>query len=134
MGPEETRTESRTESDDPTATAEEIATRIRKRVARTEEGKGPEKQRRMDDEKTEDEIQQELRRIIGEKAKWKMKEQDETMRQIMRIKERDTLMMILPTGGGKSVLFMLPALIASRGTSVVMMPFVALMDGLIDRA
>jgi superfamily II DNA helicase RecQ len=88
----------------------------------------------MDDEKTEDEIQQELRRIIGEKAKWKMKEQDETMRQIMRIKERDTLMMILPTGGGKSVLFMLPALISSRGTSVVMMPFVALMDDLIDRA
>lgn len=134
MGLEETRTESRTESDDPTATAEEIATRIRKRVAVMGEGKGPEKQRRMDDEKTEDEIQQELRRIIGEKAKWKMKEQDETMRQIMRIKERDTLMMILPTGGGKSVLFMLPALISSRGTSVVMMPFVALMDDLIDRA
>jgi hypothetical protein len=78
MGSEETRTESRTESDDPTATAEEIATRIGKRVAVTGEGKGPEKQRRMDDEKTEDEIQQELRRIIGEKAKWKMKEQDET--------------------------------------------------------
>jgi hypothetical protein len=83
MGRKEARTENETESgtenDDPTATAGEIATRKRKPVTVTEEEKGPGKQRRMDDGKTTNEIQQELRRLIGEKTKWKMEEQNETM-------------------------------------------------------
>jgi superfamily II DNA helicase RecQ len=41
--------------------------------------------------------------------------------------------MVLPTGGGKIVLFMLQALINGAGTSIVGMPFTALMDDLVDR-
>jgi hypothetical protein len=68
MGREEARTENETEggteNDGPTATAGEIATCKRKPVTITEEEKGPGKQRRMDDGKTTNEIQQELRRLI----------------------------------------------------------------------
>ena len=47
---------------------------------------------------------------------------------------RDTLIVILPTGGGKSVLFILPALIEAGGTSIVIMPFSVLINDLVDRA
>src|SRR5579859_2900400 len=44
-----------------------------------------------------------------------------------------TLIVILSIGGGKSVLFMVLALMPVMGTSIVVVPFVALMDDLVAR-
>jgi superfamily II DNA helicase RecQ len=41
--------------------------------------------------------------------------------------------MVLLTGRGKSMLFTLPTLIEGAGTSIVVVPFTALMDDLMDR-
>ena len=51
----------------------------------------------------------------------------------------DLLITVLPTGGGKSILFMLPALMDDANTSfglisIVIVPFVALTEDLIARA
>ncbi|OJJ78410.1 uncharacterized protein ASPGLDRAFT_97152, partial [Aspergillus glaucus CBS 516.65] len=39
----------------------------------------------------------------------------------------------MPTGGGKSMLFMLPAWVAPRGTTVVVVPLIALRGDLQQR-
>jgi superfamily II DNA helicase RecQ len=83
---------------------------------------------------TADEIQNGLQKLIGSSAAWKTKEQGEAMERIMRMSGRESLIVILPTGGGKSVLFMLPGFIKGAGTSIVVVPFTALMDDLVDRA
>jgi superfamily II DNA helicase RecQ len=83
---------------------------------------------------TADEIQNGLQKLIGSSAAWKTKEQGEAMEMIMGMSGRESLIVILPTGGGKSVLFMLPGLIKGAGTSIVVVPFTALMDDLVDRA
>lgn len=41
---------------------------------------------------------------------------------------------MLPTGAGKSILFMLLAVLRDGGTSIVVVPFVALTDDLVTRA
>ena len=83
---------------------------------------------------TAGEIQDGLQQLIGLNAAWKTKEQGEAMEQIMSLSGRESLIVVLPTGGGKSVLFMLPGLIKGAGTSIVVVPFTALMDDLVDRA
>jgi superfamily II DNA helicase RecQ len=81
-----------------------------------------------------DDVEKGLRRLVGAHAVWKTEEQREAMEKIIRMGRRDTLIVVLPTGGGKSVLFMLPALLAAGGTSIVVVPFSALMDDIVDRA
>ncbi|SLM36305.1 recq family helicase [Lasallia pustulata] len=105
----------------------------RKRRAREEAGERLRKRRRIEEEITT-EVQTGLQRLLGEQATWKSNEQGEAMHRIMKMNGQETLIVVLPTGGGKSVLFMLPALIASGGTSIVVVPFSALMDDLVDRA
>jgi len=56
------------------------------------------------------------------------------MEQIMGLSGRESLIVVLPTGGGKSVLFILPGLIKEAGISIVVVPFTVLMDDLVDRA
>jgi superfamily II DNA helicase RecQ len=43
------------------------------------------------------------------------------------------LVVILPTGGGKSLLFMVPAYLEATGVTVVVVPYRALADNLVDR-
>jgi superfamily II DNA helicase RecQ len=76
-----------------------------------------------------------LRILLGDRARWKSDEQREGMRHIMTLKGNKVLIIVLPTGGGKSIFFMLPAVPQmNAGVSVVVVPFVALMDDLVDRA
>lgn len=49
------------------------------------------------------------------------------------LKEEPLLSVVLPTGGGKSLLFMLPAAIEKEGVTVVIVPFISLVNDLIDR-
>ncbi|KAK4205950.1 hypothetical protein QBC37DRAFT_462707, partial [Rhypophila decipiens] len=82
----------------------------------------------------EGEIQHGLELLLGEGARWRSEKQAESMRAVMSLKRDQAMISILPTGAGKSVLFMLPALLADTGISIVVVPFVALMDDLVDRA
>ncbi|KAM7209832.1 P-loop containing nucleoside triphosphate hydrolase protein [Rhypophila decipiens] len=75
-----------------------------------------------------------LRRLFGPKATWRSDKQAESMRSIMALKADQTAIHVLPTGAGKSILFMLPAVMQDTGTSIMVVPFVALMDDLVARA
>ncbi|GKU10861.1 unnamed protein product, partial [Fusarium langsethiae] len=69
--------------------------------------------------KLEDEMAEGLRRLLGPKATWRSDKQGESMRSIMALKADQTAINILPTGAGKSILFMLPAVMQDTGTSIV---------------
>ena len=59
-------------------------------------------------------------------AQFKSEEQAEAVRLAM--KRSGDILVILPTGGGKSVIFMAPAWIEKGLTTVVIVPFVALIE------
>jgi superfamily II DNA helicase RecQ len=76
-----------------------------------------------------------LRALLGANAGWRSAEQEEAMKRIMTLRGGSVLIVVLPTGGGKSILFMLPALPSTNGgVSIVVVPFVALMEDLASRA
>lgn len=74
-----------------------------------------------------------LERLVGRSATWRMPEQGEAMERIMAMQAGESLTVVLPTRAGKSVLFMLPPLVEAWGTTVVIVPFAALMDDLVAR-
>ncbi|OBS15767.1 hypothetical protein FPOA_09373 [Fusarium poae] len=90
------------------------------------------------------EIDAGLKRMLGEDAGWKTAQQRDGMYRIMRLENdgirSELLIVVLPTGGGKSILFMLPAFMEDeRGTgggpvSIVVVPFVSLVQDLVSRA
>jgi superfamily II DNA helicase RecQ len=61
--------------------------------------------------KLEDEMTDGLQRLLGPKATWRSDKQAESMRSIIALKANQTAINVLPTGAGKSILFMLPAVI-----------------------
>ncbi|RYP53350.1 hypothetical protein DL770_010995 [Monosporascus sp. CRB-9-2] len=75
-----------------------------------------------------------LRRLLGEGARWRSGEQRDAMAKVMALQGGQVLIVVLPTGGGKSILFILPPAVEKLGTTVVVVPFVALMDDLVERA
>ena len=75
-----------------------------------------------------------LRQLLGPTSRWRSIKQMESMKAIIALKDGETAISVLPTGAGKSILFMLPAVMRYTGTSVVVVPFTALMDDIVDRA
>ncbi|CAK7207842.1 hypothetical protein SEUCBS139899_010657 [Sporothrix eucalyptigena] len=75
-----------------------------------------------------------LSHLFGSKGTWRSLEQEQCMRMICGLRPQETGLCVLPTGAGKSVLFFLPAVMASTGTSVVVVPFNALLHDLVARA
>ncbi|EXK24343.1 hypothetical protein FOMG_18921 [Fusarium oxysporum f. sp. melonis 26406] len=84
-----------------------------------------------------------LKRMLGEDAGWKTSQQRDGMYRIMGLENNGTrseqLIVVLPTGGGKSIFFMLPAFMEDeRGkggpVSIVVVPFVSLVQDLVTRA
>jgi superfamily II DNA helicase RecQ len=84
-----------------------------------------------------------LEKMFGTGARWKTAQQREGMEMIMALQDdrlgSKLLILVLPTGGGKSVFFMLPSLVEDKGsvagsTSIVVVPFSALMKDLAGRA
>lgn len=47
---------------------------------------------------------------------------------------RRPLVVVMPTGGGKSLLFTAPACLDNTGVTIVMVPFRALINDLVDKA
>ncbi|TIC89424.1 ATP-dependent DNA helicase Q5 [Colletotrichum higginsianum] len=84
-----------------------------------------------DEDELERRLEIGLHGLFGEGARWKTAEQHESARQVMSLQGGKVLMVVLPTGAGKSALFMLPAVPGVHGgVSIVVVPFVALLSSL----
>lgn len=75
-----------------------------------------------------------LRKLLGPNASWRSPKQEQSMKTNMELLHGQSAINVLPTGAGKSILFMLPAVLADGGTSIVVVPFVSLVDDLLTRA
>lgn len=65
------------------------------------------------------------------KLKWKSAEQEQTMTMIMSWTEQ--VVAVLPTGAGKSLLFMLPCTLPDAGVTILVVPLVSLRADLLRR-
>lgn len=72
-----------------------------------------------------------LRRLYGEHSSFRPMQQ-ETLEAILH--GHSPILSIMPTGGGKSLFFFLPALYEGSGTSIVVIPLIALRHDLVRRA
>lgn len=73
-----------------------------------------------------------LRKFRGDKtARFKSPEQGKALQLVLDGKK--DVLAILPTGGGKSLLFFLPTMLEREMTTVVIVPLIAVMDDLGDR-
>ena len=52
----------------------------------------------------------------------------------MVLRNKRTLIIVMRTDRGKSVLFMVPSVLAVQQTVIVVVPYVALVDDLVDRS
>lgn len=82
----------------------------------------------------DDAIMNGLRQLFRPEAAWRTDKQRASMDVIIRLQAGESIISILPTRAGKSVLFILPAIVRKGGTSIIVMPFLALMDDLVERA
>ncbi|KAL9080122.1 MAG: hypothetical protein Q9157_001082 [Trypethelium eluteriae] len=83
-------------------------------------------------EHTDMAIQQALQQVLGgPDAQFKSVEQGQAIRAV--VAGVTPLVVVLPTGGGKSLLFMVPARLADAGVTVVVVPFRALIGDLLQR-
>ena len=64
-----------------------------------------------------------LRRLFGPTARWLSDEQYIGAVKASRLPPGEALIVVLPTGGGKSALFLLPPLVEPTGTTIVVVPF-----------
>lgn len=78
----------------------------------------------------EDKLWKGMRHLYGAGAEWRGKQKEAMMALAEGV---SPLFIILPTGGGKSLAFLLPALFEGKGTSVVITPLVALADDIYRR-
>ena len=79
-----------------------------------------------------DAIHRGLQQVLGKQdIRFQSVEQEQALHAVL---EKQTLLIImLPTGGGKSLLFTLPACVEEAGVTVVVMPYQALIKDLVRR-
>ena len=75
-----------------------------------------------------------LRLAAEDDVSYRSEEQREAMQVILQDSQSTPLVVILPTGGGKSLLFTTPACLEDAGVTVVVVPFRALINNLVDTA
>jgi superfamily II DNA or RNA helicase len=92
-----------------------------------------ESNKKADMENIEAETLAALQELEGSTATWRSAKQEECMHAIMRLEDARHLICVLPTGAGKSNLFMVPAMMRGRGTTVVVVPFSRLLDDMVGR-
>jgi superfamily II DNA helicase RecQ len=76
-------------------------------------------------------LKPEFRRLTGNPAAEYRGRQEESLRAIMQHSLR--LLVVMATGMGKSMLFMLPASVSSGGVTIVISPLKLLQDDMLDR-
>ncbi|TMC15887.1 MAG: DEAD/DEAH box helicase, partial [Chloroflexi bacterium] len=77
------------------------------------------------------EVREQLKNLYGANGTFKSKEQEAGMQAITN--NASPLIIILPTGGGKSLLFMMPTKLKGARTTIVVIPFIALIDDMLKR-
>ena len=83
----------------------------------------------------EDTVKQAMSRILRtDEVTFRSSQQQEALMSIVNTNGRTPLVVVLPTGGGKSLLFMVPASLEDAGITVVVVPFRALLDNLLQKA
>lgn len=92
------------------------------------------KDNRPDKEENERRMVDGLRMLMGPASTWRAGKQRECMEKILALHGEQSAICVLPTGAGKSLLFMVPAIMRGGGTNVVVVPFAALMTDMVDRA
>ena len=79
-----------------------------------------------------EEVKQAMQKALGcQEVGFRSKEQEIAMKAILN--EETPLIIILPTGGGKSLLFMVPGCLKEGGVTIVVAPFRALVNDLVNR-
>jgi superfamily II DNA helicase RecQ len=69
-----------------------------------------------------------------EDISFRSEEQGEALRTIVSGEQTTPLVIVLPTGGGKSLLFIAPACLNDPGVTIVVVPYCALLDNLVATA
>jgi superfamily II DNA helicase RecQ len=72
-----------------------------------------------------------LRQLYGPTAKFRTEEQEAAVEAV--VEGISPLFVILPTGAGKSLTFLIPAMFSDAGTTVVILPLVALAEDMLYR-
>ncbi|CAC9892702.1 unnamed protein product [Aureobasidium pullulans] len=75
-----------------------------------------------------------LRLGDGDEVSYRSKAQRVAMQSILYNDQMTPLVVVLPTGGGKSLLFMAPACLENAGVTIVIVPFRALINKLVSTA
>jgi superfamily II DNA helicase RecQ len=90
----------------------------------------PKRVERIDQSK--EEVHKAMQQALGQsEVSFKSFEQEEAMHAI--VAGQTPLVVVLPTGGGKSLLFMVPACLDNPGVTVVVVPYRALINDLVKR-
>lgn len=80
----------------------------------------------------EEQIPKAVRKVLQcNEFSFRSKEQDKALRVIIRRDLPTALVVVLPTGGGKSLLFMAPACVEDLGVTIVVVPYRALINNLV---
>jgi superfamily II DNA helicase RecQ len=86
-------------------------------------------------EVSEERMEKAVRKVLQcEEFSFRSKEQGEALRAIMRGGSKTALVVVLPTGGGKSLLFMAPACLDDPGVTIVVVQYRALINNLVVTA
>ena len=93
-----------------------------------QEAEGQEEE--VEDESVEMQVQSALERAYGVSAEFRGKQREAVMAVVKGV---SPLFICLPTGGGKSLTFMIPCLLKTARTTVVITPLVVLADDLLRR-
>ena len=80
-------------------------------------------------EPTQEELDMALKEVYGQRATWRGKQLQVV---IALTKSVSPLMVVLPTGAGKSIAFRLPAKLNKAGSTLVLTPYVALANDMVE--
>lgn len=84
---------------------------------------------------SEEEVRQAMAKVLGQDTvEFRSEHQRESLLSVANNTGQTPLVVVLPTGGGKSMLFMVPACLEDPGVTVVVVPFRALLDNLLAKA
>ncbi|KAF1922141.1 uncharacterized protein M421DRAFT_45207, partial [Didymella exigua CBS 183.55] len=89
------------------------------------------KEARVEDPR-KDKIRTALQQVLGtQEVGFRSVEQEQAMHAVLD--GQNPLVIVLPTGGGKSLLFTVPAVVEQTGVTVVVVPYQALINNLVER-
>jgi superfamily II DNA helicase RecQ len=93
----------------------------------------PQRKRRAEQiSRSEEQLHKAMQQALGRsEVSFKSYEQERAMHAV--VAGQTPLVVVLPTGGGKSLLFMVPACLDDPGATIVVVPYRALIDDLVKR-